>query len=195
DKTLMNVFYGEPLIALREFPEAKFKLDATRIFPSASKEGIERLVEFGKELLKIQHGCMLAITADAAIEADRLDSQCIRVRPFPITPDLLSALTKMDGALLIDPEGTCHALGVILDGRASKLCDSSRGSRYNSAIRYVIGDNNIKAMAIVKSEDGMLDVIPDLHPKIRRSEVRNAFQILQALAAQKEPDSEELSRT
>jgi hypothetical protein len=50
-------------------------------------------------------------------------------------------------------------------------------------------------MAIVKSEDGMLDVIPDLHPKIRRSEVRNAFQILQALAAQKEPDSEELSRT
>jgi len=57
-----------------------------------------------------------------------------------------------------------------------------------------MGDNNIKAMAIVKSEDGMLDVIPDLHPKIRRSEVRNAFQILQALAAQKEPDSEELSR-
>jgi DNA integrity scanning protein DisA with diadenylate cyclase activity len=60
--------------------------------------------------------------------------------------------------VLIDPHGTCYAIGAILDGLATEKGDSSRGSRYNSALRYV-ESSDYPCLAVVVSEDGLVDVI------------------------------------
>ena len=52
----------------------------------------------------------------------------------------------------------CYSIGVILDGKATGRGTSTRGARYNSAIRYV-ESSPYPCMAIVVSEDGMVDVI------------------------------------
>jgi hypothetical protein len=115
-----------------------------------------------------------------------LDTQATRVEPFPLTESLIPLVTAIDGAVLIDTEGTCHAIGVILDGMASPKCTPERGARYNSAVRYVYGRKEmfgrLDAVAVVKSEDGMVSVFPNLRPQIRRSEIRAKLAELGALA-------------
>ena len=49
----------------------------------------------------------------------------------------------------------------ILDGLATEKGDSSRGSRYNSAVRYV-ESSRYACLAIVVSEDGLIDLLPPL---------------------------------
>lgn len=67
-------------------------------------------------------------------------------------------MSRIDGAVLACPNGVCHAIGVILDGQADPGCTPARGSRYNSALRYVVGKPRL---AVVVSEDRTVDVIPD----------------------------------
>jgi DNA integrity scanning protein DisA with diadenylate cyclase activity len=75
-----------------------------------------------------------------------------------MTPSVLRLVTNIDGAVLIDPRGTCFAIGAILDGLATERGDSSRGSRYNSALRYV-ETARYPTLAIVVSEDGYIDLL------------------------------------
>ena len=65
-----------------------------------------------------RHGAMLIVSGEAAAEAERLAPQSWSVEPTKLPPDLLAQLTNMDGGVLIDPQGRCHAIGVILDGKA-----------------------------------------------------------------------------
>jgi hypothetical protein len=48
----------------------------------------------------------------------------------------MPALTDIDGAVRLDVQGICHAIGVILDGRVSEqgtlVGNRGRGARYNS---------------------------------------------------------------
>ncbi|MBG9455987.1 hypothetical protein ABE61_18565 [Lysinibacillus sphaericus] len=116
------------------------------------------------------HGTMIVITYPelAREEVQRLNKQCIAIESFDLLDDilfddrniLLNQLTKIDGAIYIDIEGRCHSIGVILDGEASEDGDSSRGARYNSALRYR-NRNNLKdqCVIIVISEDGMINII------------------------------------
>ena len=101
---------------------------------------------------------MLVITTEALAEADRLKLQCTLVEPVPLTPLITRLVTSIDGAVLLDPEGYCYSIGVILDGRASGRGDSARGARYNSALRYV-ESSEYPCIAVVVSEDGLVDVI------------------------------------
>lgn len=71
--------------------------------------------------------------------------------------DMLRKLTSVDGALLVDNTGKCHAYGVILDGKAKKGGDTGRGSRFNSAVNYTSSHKG--SFAIVLSEDGMIDIL------------------------------------
>ena len=80
------------------------------------------------------------------------------VEPFALTPELIKLVTTIDGAVLVDLGGTCHAIGVILDGLASDKCTSARGARYNSGVRYAYQQPD--RVVVVKSEDGMVDVLP-----------------------------------
>jgi hypothetical protein len=85
----------------------------------------------------------------------------------------LDHLLGIDGALLVDPNGDCHAIGVILDGTASSHGNPGRGARYNSAVRYVESafDRGIQTLAIVVSADGGVNYVPDLLPRLKRSEI------------------------
>ena len=70
----------------------------------------------------------------------------------------------------MDPLGYCHAIGVILDGLANDQCTPSRGSRFNSAVRY-IRSGTARRLAIVVSEDRTVDVFPLVRPRQSRKEL------------------------
>ena len=106
------------------------------------------------------HGTMIVVSARAAEEAARLHSQCTRIDPVVLGEDMIRRVTSIDGAVLLDAEGRCHAVGVILDGRATGGGRPARGARYNSALRYV-ADAGCPTLAVVISEDGRVDVLPD----------------------------------
>lgn len=142
-----------------------------RLLPGSSMENLLALCEAAA---KHQDGAMVIISDDAASEATRLSAQALRTEPTPLFPPLMTQLTAVDGGILLDKEGRCHALGVILDGEACGLEDPARGSRYSNAIRYVNGDRP-SAIVIVYSADGSVDILPWLTPRIERRVVTDAF--------------------
>jgi hypothetical protein len=157
---LMRTSYGEPRVPQQEFWSERFKQNLPRLFKGISPSTVEELCGLAQEAVKQKHGTMLVISAGAESEARRLEKQCIRVQPARMTREILGLATAIDGAVLLDPHGVCHAIGVILDGRASPKGTPARGARYNSAIRYIDGCE-YRCMAVVISEDGMIDLFPD----------------------------------
>ena len=102
--------------------------------------------------------------------------------PQPLTPAELLPLTNIDGAVLLDPSGTCHAVGVIPDGVAKGRGDPARGARYNSAVRYM-ASHPPPTVIIIVSEDGMIDILPKLKPQITRSRREKAVDAVLRAAA------------
>jgi hypothetical protein len=177
---MMRVRFGEPGLVPKEFPEQKLRSDLPRIFKEATPLEVQELVSLVRAVSELNHGAMLVISAAAAEEVERLGMQCTRVQPFKLTKDVLTLVTAIDGAVLVDPSGFCHAIGVILDGATSPQCSPSRGARFNSAVRYAYGRGD--CVAVVKSEDGMFDIFPRLMPQIRRAEIIQALEHLRSLA-------------
>ncbi|RYD68878.1 MAG: hypothetical protein EOP53_28110, partial [Sphingobacteriales bacterium] len=105
-----------------------------------------------------QKGTILVISEGAEEEAERLSKQAFKIKPFKINPNMLRLVTNIDGAVLLSPDGCCYAIGVILDGLASERGEPSRGSRFNSALRYS-ESNPFKCLAVVVSEDGIVNLI------------------------------------
>lgn len=113
------------------------------------------------------------------------------------TEALQRGFADIDGATLFSPDGTCHAAGVILDGKAGMHGDSARGARFNSAWRYVdsSADRGIPTLAIVVSEDGMVDLIPHLRPQIDRRILEEAVDWAERLSTQEPLDYESFYRS
>jgi hypothetical protein len=130
------------------------------VLPDAA---IETLVELASAAQRHAHGAMLIFSSAAASEAERLAPQAWRVMPAPVSPGLLLRLTAMDGAVLLDLQGQCHAIGVILDGQAMGWGDPARGSRFNNAQRY-LDTNPPPAVIVIYSTDGGIDVLPKAIP-------------------------------
>ncbi len=193
---LMRVTFGIPEGAILEFSTDKFLLDLRRIFPQISEAESQQLCELASAISQQKHGCMLVISEQAESEAARLKTQALKVTPFRLTKEIIPQVTSIDGAVLIDPQGCCHALGVILDGLASPKCSPDRGSRYNSAIRYVFGRKEslgrFEAIAIVKSEDGKVNIFPDLMPQIEHRKIQEKIDRLRGISNQEETDMDAL---
>ncbi|MBV9276512.1 MAG: DNA integrity scanning protein DisA nucleotide-binding domain protein [Verrucomicrobia bacterium] len=177
--TLMKVRYGVPSLPRLSFDEAKLRSDLARIFRSITGEDISRLVKLIRAAEDAAHGALLIIDENSAAEAHRLRKQGMSVHSCLLTPDLLRQLTTVDGAILLSPDGMCHGFGTILDGMATESGDPSRGARYNSALRYV--ESAWPRLAVVVSEDGGIDFIPDLPPAIRRSAIDRAIAEIKEL--------------
>ncbi|MCH5372806.1 MAG: DNA integrity scanning protein DisA nucleotide-binding domain protein, partial [Planctomycetes bacterium] len=127
-------------------------------FTDLTSMQIDRLIDLVEVAEMESRGTILVISRDAQSEAARLTGQNVPIEPARLTPKLLKLLTAIDGAILISPDATCYAIGAILDGVAQGKGDSSRGARYNSALRYlqsVDGD----CIAVVVSEDGGVDIV------------------------------------
>jgi hypothetical protein len=123
---LMHVRYGQPSSSVPGFREEKLRADLPRFFPGIRNQALDRFCGLARSAAGQEHGCMLVISSAAAAEAERLDSQCTRVEPFPLTETVMPLVTAIDGSVLVDTEGKCHAIGVILDGVASPKCSPGR---------------------------------------------------------------------
>jgi len=178
DMNLMHVRNGIPSLPRPTLDAARLRIDLVRIFRGIAPRVVEHIVALAQTAARERHGTMLVISAQAAQEALRLKNQSFRLTPCPITPQLLAQLTPIDGAVLLDVDGICHAIGVILDGLATTAGTSSRGARFNSALRYVTTRPE-PCMAIVFSVDGGVDILPNLRPPIRRSEIETRLAALQ----------------
>ena len=163
---LMRVRYGQPSLPKPPYDEKKLKKDLPRIFAGVTDRQVERIIGLVRQAEREPHGTMLIISSAAKNEAARLATEGTCIASKTLTPELLSSLTPIDGAVLLNPEGTCYAIGVILDGMATELGNAARGARYNSAIRYVCSSKS-PTLAVVVSEDGGVDFFSDLKPQIK----------------------------
>lgn len=177
---LVRVSFGEPVLPQPPISAARFRDNFTRIFRQADEADSDHCHVMLTALLAMPHGSMLLIAEDAASEAVRLAAQGTPIEPVRLSEDLLKRASRIDGTILADPTGICHAIGVILDGAANEACTPSRGARYNSAVRYVNGSPEKRRLAFVISEDRTLDILPLLRPRLSRSLVETNLAALEA---------------
>ena len=168
---MLYMRYGEPSACIPGFPSERFLRDLARVFVGITQSQSERLCALAHTVAALPHGAMLVVSSTAPAEAERLANQATRICPVPMTKSMIPRTTSIDGAVLVDLDGICHGIGVILDGAAHRRCSSSRGARYNSAVRYAYGRTD--CMVVVKSEDGMVNLFPELRPQISRTEEMN----------------------
>jgi hypothetical protein len=164
NRLLMRTAFGVPSLPSVRLKEEVFRSNARRIFASAMEQS---------------HGTILVISEAAEEEAMRLKKQSLGITPIELTYDIAHRLSGIDGAVLIDPKGICHAIGVILDGMATDDGDLSRGARYNSASRYIASAKS-PTMCLVVSEDGYVNLLPKLRPQIRKSAINRRIALLKS---------------
>ncbi|SEJ69524.1 diadenylate cyclase [Bacillus thuringiensis] len=136
------------------------------VFKELNKNGINRLLEIIKAARKQKHGTMILVSKEAENESKRLSEQSTLLKPREIDVNWIESLTSIDGAIIIDEQCMCYAIGAILDGNASikdgkkngKKGNPTRGARYNSAVKYH-NEHSDNCIIIVISEDGMIDII------------------------------------
>ena len=148
----------ETATAVRRLHEERFQAHVQEVFGSLAPrvgQGLWTLIEAAA---RQSRGTNVLISANAGDEAARLTPQCTRVRPFALTPAIMERVTTIDGTVIIDPEGVCHAIGAILDGGVSDRGDRTRGGRFNSALMYVDARSS-PSLILVVSHDGMVNLV------------------------------------
>jgi hypothetical protein len=160
-----------------------------RVFATVDDDDIRAIWRLAQTAVNQGKGTMLVVTTAAEQEAQRLAPQALAMEPQPIGSRMLRSLTKIDGAVLLTPDGTCHAVGVILDGIATGVGDPGRGARYNSAVRYTAA-SSAPCLIVIVSDDGMIDVHPEVAPRVRPEDVEQALFDLEAVGSAEEVDLE-----
>ncbi len=168
NQALLRSHYGEPKLPQEPFDKAAFIANYARLFPDTSQDNGLNLWNLMLAQVRQEHGSMIVVAEDAASEASRLSKQGTRIEPTLLSEALLRSVSGIDGTILLDPAGFCHAIGIILDGEATEQCTPSRGSRYNSGVRYVHKGSH-RRLAIVVSDDRTVDIIPQLRGLVSRS--------------------------
>jgi hypothetical protein len=182
DQPVLLIRHGTPEQVGQPIVYAKFAGNVKRIFGDLTDEKVMQMYLLSNAAVNSSRGCILVFLADAKEEAKRLRNQCISIKPKKLNEETIGVLTLIDGAVIVDLDGFAHAKGVILDGVVGLEGDASRGSRYNSALTYCEYRGQEKpTMIVVVSEDGMVDVIPNLKPKIRHSEIIQFIRTLESL--------------
>lgn len=177
-KVIIQSRFGEPTLLIEAISENRFKENYLRVMENSTEAQAINAWEIMQTMIKEPRGSMVVFAQDAPTEAQRLSRQGMSVVPEQLTPALLASVCRIDGSVLCDTGGVCYAMGVILDGAANDSCTPARGSRYNSAVRYVLG-SPASRLTIVKSEDGSLDIIPLLRPRISRKAFMSAIEALE----------------
>lgn len=159
-RTLFKVTDGIPRLPRPRLAREELQ-GALKQFSVSSKDA-DTLWSVVDAATRAQHGAIVVISSAAINEAKRLRSQASLITPTTVPPEVISAFFAIDGAVLLGVDGRCHAVGVILDGTASERGTMSRGSRYNSSVRYIDSQAGT-AIAIVVSEDKYVDLIVPGH--------------------------------
>lgn len=180
---MLKVKYGYPSLPKETIKREKFFSDSRRVFTKVTAGELDNLWDIVQEATKQLHGTLLVISENAESEAIRLGNQCFEIEPQVLPLEMINQVTSIDGALIVDTKSKCYATGVILDGLATDNGDSARGARYNSAIRYYdhICDV-IPTMLIIISEDGMINIVPDLRPQINHDDIIKSIDDLEKMS-------------
>lgn len=192
DVPLVRVTNTRPSFPVPQIDESKFLEIAERVLSVAKPIALDRLWQLTQLAAGAKHGTMLVVHPDAETEALRFLPQAQLIEPIDLDDAAFRAATSIDGAVLLGPDGLCHAVGVILDGEATGKGLTSRGARYNSAVRYQDG-HGAGALIIVVSEDGMIDLLPNLPRRVTRAEVEDAVIRLEESVTE-DPDFEDFFR-
>lgn len=188
---LMEVNNTVPSFPTTLINEKKYYDLFRRIFKDVSQDP-EHLLNLAINATKQRYGTMLVIAENASEEANRLKEQNIQFKESLLYNELMEFVTSIDGAVLLDPLGNCHAIGVILDGLASDKGSSARGSRYNSAVRYIETQRKInkkyQTLIIVISEDGTIDLLPNLKPQSSRQTLKEVMKSLESINGEERPN-------
>ena len=186
DKCIAKFKNGTPVIEeeinLEDVRDRIKKLFKDELDKEKINLNIESIMNIIKSIIKQSKGSMLVISNKAKEEAERLKYQSITIVKLALeSEEIIKSISSIDGSILIDTSGECHSIGVILDGIACKIGDNGRGARYNSAIKYIYEQSNMnlntlkehKCMAVVISEDGMIDIID----KYEIDKLENEFKL------------------
>ncbi len=156
---LMQVTAGLVRLPAHVLAPAEILARIHHVFPDAPHEASERLGELVDQLVSLRESGLLIITEQP--QKFRNFKSSYALRPRALSAKRIRDLLRMDGAVVLDLDARLHAAGVILDGRACDAEDPSRGARFNSALRFV---RDTPCLAVVLSEDGMVDLLPNLAP-------------------------------
>lgn len=170
DVALATVEFGTPRLPRERVRRERFSDVCRRVLGECDSDALWALTMSAADA---EHGTMLVISKRAADEAERLATQALTIEATTLDDGLVRQFTSIDGAVLVDPSGNCHAIGVILDGTATTEGDRSRGARFNSAKKYLasVKKEEIATVILIVSEDGMIDLLPDLREKMSRAEL------------------------
>lgn len=177
-QVLLRSQYGVPQLPFEIIEKELFVDNYVRMFPQTSAANQEQIWNLFNVMTRQNHGSMIVVAEDAESEAERLAQQGTKIEPVELTEELLCRVSGIDGSILLDPSGKCHAIGVILDGAATDDCTPARGSRFNSAVRYA-QSSGTKRFAIVASDDRTVDVFPMLRPNLSRALIESKIAELE----------------
>jgi hypothetical protein len=164
DRHLMTVKDGEPRLPVPRIDPDVVKRALKRRFQDLADTAADRLTEIVGLVVRAQHGTIIIISMIAQAESGRL-ARNTGVKPFLPNQATIAGATSIDGAIMIDVDGICHGVGLILDGKAGEGESPARGARYNSVVRYV--RNRKDCLGIVVSVDGMIDMLPRQEERAR----------------------------
>ncbi|MCS6121093.1 hypothetical protein G3444_19635 [Shewanella baltica] len=185
---LIRSHYAVPKLPQEPFDKMSFLAHYKRLFSSSTLEEGMNMWSLLSTQSRQEHGSMIVVAEDAASESQRLSKQGTCIEPTRLTELLLRSASGIDGTILLDPSGLCHAIGIILDGEATEQCTPSRGSRYNSGVRYV-QSNGPRRLAIVVSDDRTIDIIPRVRSLVSRSKIERHIATLEAASIENYHDS------
>lgn len=158
----------------------------------------EKMINIIAKAEEQNHGAIIIFT-NKAKEVSKYYCECgrgIEIEPVNLLDmdKIVYNLTTIDGALIVNHEGICYGIGIILDGQARMYSNPGRGARYNSAYTFIANkidfdskDNrwinqDEKYVAVVISEDNTVDIItntdimtPYMMEEIEYSEEMNVY--------------------
>lgn len=187
----MRVAYGSPSLPRPLLDRAAFADALDRVLGAGDMDRLWLVIEAAASA---GHGATVVVSVDAAGEALRLRGQATAIRPTELTAEDVARLGRIDGALLFDTEALCHAVGAILDGDARGIGDPARGSRFNSALRYQTAAP-ARSVVIVVSDDGTIDLVPMLLPRVTRRAISEIVQRFVDVASAEDVDGELFARS
>lgn len=172
DRTLIRAAYEHATLPKQILDKDLFRDVASRTVVGVE---VERIWDIFQCALDNGHGTTIVVSENPVSEVDRLGQEALSIKPEFLDHRDVARLGFIDGAIVLGPDGRCYAFGVILDGIATSSGDRARGARFNSSIRYQ-RTSQLGTMVIVISDDGTVDLIPHLKPRISRSVVEDAVR-------------------
>ena len=186
----VRVTYGKATIPNQPIEFEELKDIAERTIGNANTKRIWEIVQAAQES---GQGATIVVSKNPEAETIRLSAEGMPIQHDYLEPEEIVRLCSVDGAVMIGPDGRCYAFGVILDGVADESGDRARGARFNSAVRYQNMETP-SSMIIVISDDGTVDLLPRLMPRVHREEVAAAVDTFCECCDAKPIDSEEFAR-